>query len=98
MKAAQKPVAIITGASAGIGEAIAQRLVKGGFNVVAVARRPDKLSELEQRLSAAGGQVRVLATDVTAADAPARAVALDQIRQRWAALVEHLSPARALSP
>lgn len=76
MKAAQKPVAIVTGASAGIGEAIAQRLVKGGFSVVAVARRPDKLAELEQRLSAAGGQVRVLATDVTAADAPARALAL----------------------
>lgn len=28
----------------------------------------------------------------------ARAVALDQIRQRWTALVEHLSPARALTP
>ncbi|MBL8276989.1 MAG: B12-binding domain-containing radical SAM protein [Pelomonas sp.] len=28
----------------------------------------------------------------------ARAVALDQIRQRWAALIEHLSPARALTP
>ena len=76
MKAAQKPVAIITGASAGIGEAIALRMVKGGFNIVAVARRPEKLAELEKRLAAAGGEVRVLATDVTAADAPARAVAL----------------------
>lgn len=28
----------------------------------------------------------------------ARAVALDQLRQRWAALIEHLSPARALTP
>lgn len=76
MNTAQKPVAIITGASAGIGEAIAHRMALGGFRVVAIARRPDKLAELAARLSAADGEVRVLASDVTAADAPARAVAL----------------------
>ena len=41
-----KPVALITGASAGIGEAIARRFAKAGWRIVAVARRPEKLAAL----------------------------------------------------
>lgn len=71
----ESPVVLITGASAGIGEAIARRFARGGFRLVAVARRGERLEQLAEQL---GGDstVATLAIDVTSRDAPARAVAL----------------------
>jgi meso-butanediol dehydrogenase / (S,S)-butanediol dehydrogenase / diacetyl reductase len=70
-----KPVVLITGASAGIGEAVALRFAKGGFRIVAVARRPEKLKELEEKLAPLT-DVRTLAIDVCVRDAAQRAVDL----------------------
>lgn len=48
-------VAIVTGASRGIGRAIAKRLAKEGRHVVAVARNAEQLATLEAEIKAAGG-------------------------------------------
>jgi short-subunit dehydrogenase len=45
------PWAIITGANAGIGKAIATELAARGINIVGVARRQSLLDELQQELS-----------------------------------------------
>ena len=71
----EKPVVIVTGASAGIGDAIARRFAAGGFRIVAIARRPERLERLARDLAAVTS-VQTLAADVTAADAPERAVEL----------------------
>jgi 3-oxoacyl-[acyl-carrier protein] reductase len=72
-KQAVKPVALITGASAGIGDAIARRFAEGGFRIVAVARRKERLEQLAQAL-ARQTQVACVAEDVTAPGASDRSV------------------------
>ena len=50
-------VAIITGASSGIGEATALTLSKAGVKVAIGARRVDRLEELSKKIIAEGGEV-----------------------------------------
>ena len=69
-------VAIVTGASAGIGRAFARALAGRGHPVLAVARRAEKLAELVAEARAAGiGSIEPLALDVTAEGAADRIVA-----------------------
>lgn len=69
-------VAVITGASSGIGKATALALHEAGAAVALLARRTDKLDELAQRITDEGGRPHVVEVDVTDED-QARA-ALDE--------------------
>lgn len=65
MKTNYGPWAVVTGASSGIGKAIAQQLASLGLNLVLVARRGDALSELAKNLMAETGiETMVVPTDL----------------------------------
>jgi len=57
--------AIVTGASSGIGRALAVALARQGASVVVTARREDRLDELRKEIESAGGAVATLSGDVT---------------------------------
>ena len=62
----QKKVVVITGASSGIGKALAKKYAAEGFNLVLAARRIDRLEELRRELS--NVEVLPVKTDVTSLD------------------------------
>ncbi|MCF2540860.1 SDR family oxidoreductase [Streptomyces sp. FB2] len=64
----EKKVVLITGASSGIGEATAHHLAAAGHQVMAGARRTDRLAELAEDVRAAGGVLDHHALDVTRRD------------------------------
>ncbi|MEU8527740.1 MULTISPECIES: SDR family oxidoreductase [Streptomyces] len=74
-------VAVITGASSGIGEASAEHLAELGAEVVVLARRADRLDQLVARIEKNGGQALALAVDVT--DAEAVRAAADRVTSRF---------------
>ncbi|MGW2715538.1 SDR family NAD(P)-dependent oxidoreductase, partial [Streptomyces sp. NPDC001356] len=58
-------VAVITGASSGIGEASAEHLASLGAKVAVLARRAERLDDLVARIAKDGGTALAIAVDVT---------------------------------
>ena len=58
-------VVVITGASSGIGEAAAEQFAKKGANIVLVARRKEKLEQVERKLSKYAIKILVQVCDVS---------------------------------
>lgn len=75
-----KRVAIVTGASRGIGKAIAMRLAADGRHVALLSRSAPPLNDLKAQIEQAGGEASVLAVDV--GDGAALGKAVDQIAEQ----------------
>jgi short-subunit dehydrogenase len=58
-------IAVITGASSGIGAATARKLAGQGLRVVLVARRQERLEQLADEIRKTGGQAEILAADLS---------------------------------
>ncbi|MHB8147322.1 MAG: SDR family NAD(P)-dependent oxidoreductase [Vulcanimicrobiaceae bacterium] len=65
---------VVTGASSGIGAALATQAAAANFAVLLVARRAERLAQIAHAIRGGGGVCEVLVADVVADDAPARIV------------------------
>jgi len=92
-------IALVTGASRGIGTAIALELAQAGAHVVAVARTVGGLEELDDKIKAAGGSATLVPLDMKDSDGIARlALALNERYQRLDVLIGNAGILGALSP
>lgn len=73
MKRLENKVAVITGASSGIGEGTALLFAQEGANVILVARRRDRLEAVAEKARSYGAQALVVVGDITDPDAAVRA-------------------------
>src|ERR1700744_3821351 len=80
----KETVALVTGASAGIGAAAARALAAKGVAGALVARREDRLNALVEELTAAGGRALAVRADVAYAEQAREAV--EQAVARWGRL------------
>jgi NADP-dependent 3-hydroxy acid dehydrogenase YdfG len=93
---AQKNIAVVTGASSGIGAATARRLAVEGFHVVVAARRADRLDELIKEIGPdATAAVVDVTSDASVAALAARVAGLDGT---LTLLVNNAGGARGMDP
>ena len=79
-----RPVALVTGASRGIGAATAEELARRGYHVTLVARSADSLAQVAERVRQAGSEALVCPVDLCDLDAAQATVR--QTADRWGRL------------
>lgn len=84
MNDSTQKIALITGASRGLGAALAEALAAEGWHILAVARTVGALEELDDRIRAVGGSATLAPMDVTVAEAMVQLVT--SVHQRWGGL------------
>lgn len=84
MTESTQKLALITGASRGLGAALAEGLAAKGWHILAVGRTTGALEELDDRIRAAGGSATLAPMDVTVPEAMLQLV--KSIGQRWGGL------------
>jgi uncharacterized protein len=72
LMASFRPITLVTGASSGIGAALATVFAERGHEVVLVARREAQLASVAQTIVGTGGKARVIADDLSRSEASAR--------------------------
>lgn len=95
----EKRIALVTGATSGIGEACARRFAQGGYDLIITGRRQDRLAEVKAQLEADGAKVLTLLFDVR--DRAAATAAVDSLEGRWAevdVLINNAGLALGLEP
>jgi uncharacterized protein len=75
-------LALVTGASSGIGEATARALARAGADVVLVARSADKLDAVSESIERGGGKALAVAADLSSGEAVARMSEVVRARAR----------------
>ena len=68
LQSQSRPLALITGASSGIGAAYAERLALAGYDLILVARRRERLEALAEKLRTTGAEAEALPADLTDPD------------------------------
>lgn len=95
----RRPIALITGATSGIGESCAHKFAQAGYNLIVTARRSDLLASLKRKLERQGVEVLPLVFDVR--DRQAAHDAIAGLPQEWSevdVLVNNAGLARGLEP
>lgn len=77
----EKKIALITGATSGIGAACARRFAHEGYDLILAGRNQEKLHEISLQLQKEGTDVLTLAFDITDREAAMQAVS--QLNDRW---------------
>ena len=77
-------VALVTGASRGLGRAMAERLAASGARVACVARDQQRLAEVVEAIAVAGGEAVALPCDVSHSESVSATV--EQVVQKWGKL------------
>jgi len=98
-------LALVTGASRGIGAAVAEALGRAGAHVLLVARTASALEEVEERIHATGGSATIAPLDLTEADSVGKLASA--VAERWgkldmlvlnAAMLGSLTPVEHIDP
>lgn len=95
----EKKIALITGATSGIGEACARKFAAGGYDLIITGRNAEKLNQLHDQFVQMGTDVLVLNFDVRDREAAKKAV--DSLSEKWQkidVLINNAGLARGLEP
>ena len=98
-------LALVTGASRGIGAATAEALAQAGAHLILVARTSSALEEIEERIHSAGGSATIAPLDLTEGESIGKLAAA--VAERWqkldilvlnAAMLGSLTPVQDIDP